>query len=162
MPRGGWACPGVCMPGVGMPGGRACSVECMVRVVCMVKGGMRGEGACVGKGGMHGKGGECVAKGGHAWYSRLPSTRYGRSMSGWYASYWNAFLYHNVDLLGFILSSYTISEIVIIGLPKAKNLFPLLQTGHPISKLNNVSVSPVHTYFAKGLKGLTFFCQARE
>ena len=46
---------------------------------CMVKGGMRGEG------GVHGEG-EC------AW-DALPPTRYGRSMRGWYASYWNAFLF---------------------------------------------------------------------
>ena len=66
-------------------------------------------GACV-------AGGVCVA-GGHAWQgsmrgwgaggqaypvggtcvARMPplydTTRYGRSMSGWYASYWNAFLF---------------------------------------------------------------------
>ena len=79
--------------------------------VCMVKGGMHeggvhGKGRCVAKGGMdgkkgavHGKRGVC-GKGGHAWqkkgcawYAHLPSTRYGRSMRGWYASYWNAFLF---------------------------------------------------------------------
>ena len=73
--------------------------------VCMVKGGMHGKGeACMTKpcmvkgGGMHGEGGACVAKGGHAWqgghawYAHPPSMRYGRSMRGRYASYWNAFL----------------------------------------------------------------------
>ena len=73
---------------------------------------MRGEGACVVKGGMRAKGGHawqrgaCVAKVGHVWqrgacmmkgvcmakgvcmgYDEI------RSMSGRYASYWNAFLW---------------------------------------------------------------------
>ena len=47
-----------------------------------------------GKGGVHGEGGACVAKGGACVVCTSPrhSTRYGRSMRGRYASYWNAFL----------------------------------------------------------------------
>ena len=49
--------------------------------VCMLKGGMYGEGDMHGEGGMHGM------------YPPLcHSTRYGRSMRGQYTSYWNAFL----------------------------------------------------------------------
>ena len=64
------------------------------------EGGMRGEGGMCGEGGMHGEGGHawcrvggaCVAQGGgHAWYA--PPPRYGRSLRGRYASYWNAFLF---------------------------------------------------------------------
>ena len=66
--------------------GRACPEG-----VCML-----GRGACMP--------GECACAGGRAWSGgcawlgpRTPpwpdTTRYGRSMSGWYASYWNAFLY---------------------------------------------------------------------
>ena len=53
----------------------------------MVKGGMCGKrGACVAKGGMHGeRGGMCGM--------HTPPTRYGRSLRGRYASYWNAFLF---------------------------------------------------------------------
>ena len=60
------------------------------RGVCVV-GGMCGRGACM-AGGMHGDGGVCVA-GGCACHAHPPG-RYYRigSMSGWYASYWNAFL----------------------------------------------------------------------
>ena len=67
------------------------------RGACVVKGGMHGL-----KGGVHGGGhtwqrGACMAgghawqKGGHVWYAIPP--RYGRSLRGRYASYWNAFLY---------------------------------------------------------------------
>ena len=63
-------------------------------------GGMCGKGgACMVKGGMHGKRGACVVKGGcawrkwgHVWYAP-PPMRYGRSLRGRYASYWNAFLF---------------------------------------------------------------------
>ena len=53
----------------------------MVKGACVVRGGMRG------KGGMNGEGEACMVC--------MPpsSTRYGRSMRGWYASYWNAFLF---------------------------------------------------------------------
>ena len=78
----------------------------------MVKGGMHGEGghvlqrggACMAKGGMCGKGGHvwqrgvCVAKGGMCGM-HAPPTRYSRSMHGWYASYWNAFLLKIILLL---------------------------------------------------------------
>ena len=65
---------------------------CVAGWACMAGGhawlgGVCGEGgACVVKGGMHGKGGACVV------CMPPPSTRYGRSMRGRYASYWNAFL----------------------------------------------------------------------
>ena len=50
-------------------------------------GGMHGGG--VRGGGMHGQG-SCMSRGRGVC---MPDTmRYGRSMSGWYASYWNAFL----------------------------------------------------------------------
>ena len=89
----------------------------MVKGVCVVKGVMHGEGdvhgkegGMCGKEGMHGKSGVCVVKGacmvkgGHAWRKgggvcgmHAPSsTRYGRSMRGRYASYWNAFLFPNI------------------------------------------------------------------
>ena len=55
--------------------------------VCMVAGGVWLLGACVVMGGMHGCGGACVAAGGVCiGYDEI------RSMSGRYASYWNAFL----------------------------------------------------------------------
>ena len=85
------------------------------------EGGMHGKGVCVVKGGMHSggvcvvKGGECMAKGacmvrghvwqrgGHVWQGGMhgracvvcipPSTRYGLSTRGRYASYWNAFFF---------------------------------------------------------------------
>ena len=79
------------------------------RVVC-VAGGMCG--GCI-VGGMHGRGhawqrGICVAGGcmaggvhgrGHACHTHHPphTMRYGRSMRGRYASYWNAFLLVNVS-----------------------------------------------------------------
>ena len=74
------------------------------RGACVTKGGMCGEGGpCMAGGhawqrGVCGRG-ECVAgegvcmAGGHAWHAHIPNTtRYGRSMRGRYASYWNAFL----------------------------------------------------------------------
>ena len=71
------------------------------RGVCMAKGGMCGEGgcawqregACMVKGGMCGEGGASVVKGGMRGMHTPPSTRYGQSMRGRYASYWNAFLF---------------------------------------------------------------------
>ena len=48
------------------------------------------------QGGVHG-GGACVAGGvwwGHVWWGGMHSKYYEiRSMSGWYTSYWNAFLF---------------------------------------------------------------------
>ena len=104
-----WPGRGVCMVG-GMHGqGRAWQGgmhgQGHVRG-CMVKGGMHSErGACVVKGGhawqrggVHGEGGACVVKGGmrgergEACVVCMPPMRYGRSMRGRYASYWNAFL----------------------------------------------------------------------
>ena len=56
--------------------------------------GMHGKGACM-VGGVHGRG-ACMAGGMHGMY---PPSRYYKiwSMSGQYASYWNAFLFHNVS-----------------------------------------------------------------
>ena len=70
--------------------------------VCVCGGGMCGWGVCM-VGGMHGGGGECMV-GGHAWLGGAcvtstspPASRQNgysiRSMSGRYASYWNAFLF---------------------------------------------------------------------
>ena len=91
-------CQGACVVAEGghvwLPGGvRGC------------QGGMCGEGVCVAKGGMHGEGGyawqsgggACVAKGGvcMARGGGMHGIRQDmeiRSMSGQYASYWNAFL----------------------------------------------------------------------
>ena len=71
--------------------------------------------ACLWKGGVHGKGGACVAKGGgacvvkggvhfkgaymargHAWKGVAGGMRGRRDghCSGWYPSYWNAFLFN--------------------------------------------------------------------
>ena len=88
--------------GVSVAGGMRGRGACMVGgvhdrghawqgVACMA-------GVCVWQGGMHGRGhvrwGVCIA-GGHVWHTRpLPqhdTTRYGRSIGGRYASYWNAF-----------------------------------------------------------------------
>ena len=104
---------GVCLStgGGGMHGGRG---------ACMVVGGMHGgghtwwQGACMvaggihGGGGMHGGRGACMVVGsmcggrgwGHTWWWGACMVVAGacmvydeiRSMSGWYASYWNAFL----------------------------------------------------------------------
>ena len=91
------------MAGGAWPGGRACWG------VCECLGGMHGWGACMpGGGGVHGRE-ACMAGGMHATCLggmcgkgacmprsaplRPDTTRYGRSMSGRYASYWNAFLF---------------------------------------------------------------------
>ena len=89
-----------------------CQSFCSQRGACMV-GGHVWQGVCM-AGGMCGRGhawqgscvagGVCVARGGawqgvhgrgHACHTCLPpdTTRYGRSMCGRFASYWNAFLY---------------------------------------------------------------------
>ena len=69
----------------------------------MVKGGMRGEDGVHGEGGCAWRRGVCMAKGAvhgeggvHGLQPPPPgsvTTRYGRSMRGRYASYWNAFLF---------------------------------------------------------------------
>ena len=89
---GGCAWQGACVHGRG---------ACMCgRGACMV-GGHVWQGDVHGKGGMHGKGvcmagGACMA-GGHVWQGGMAHTpgRYHEiwSMSGQYASYWNAFLF---------------------------------------------------------------------
>ena len=62
---------------------------------------MHGRGVCMAGG--HVKQGVCMAGGmcveggvhgrGRAWYTRRPRYHEIRSMSGWYASYWNVFLF---------------------------------------------------------------------
>ena len=71
---------------------------------CNLEGGMRDrghtwQGACMGvcMGGMHGRGGMCVYMAGGALHTHPPPRQIlqdtvTRSMSGRYASYWNAFL----------------------------------------------------------------------
>ena len=101
-----WLTRGACMVSQGR---HAWGRRCMVKGACMVK----GRGACVAKGGMHGEGGHawqkggmcgkrgvCMAKGGACVVKGVcvakgacmvctpPSTRYGQSMHGQYASYW--------------------------------------------------------------------------
>ena len=108
-PRGG----GMRGRGVVMHGRGACVVgACLAGGMCGRGEGMRGrghawQGANMWQGGMCGRGhvwwgGACVAGGacmaGHMCATPpLPptcdTTRYGRSMHGWYASYWNAFLF---------------------------------------------------------------------
>ena len=86
--RGG-AC--VVAPGAGVcgKGGRAWQ-----RGGMRGKGGMRCErGVCMAKGGMRGEGGGVHGEGGCAWYAPPRPPRYGRSLRGRYASYWNAFLF---------------------------------------------------------------------
>ena len=68
---------------------RRLSVILFTGGACMV-------GGVCGMGGIHGRGHvwrrACMA-GGHAWQGTCPPRYYEiRSMSGWYASYWNAFL----------------------------------------------------------------------
>ena len=85
-PGGAWLPGGVrLLGGVCGCGGGACMVAggCVwLWEGCMVVGGVHGygEGACVVVGGVHGCQGACIG------YDEI------RSMSGWYASYWNAFL----------------------------------------------------------------------
>ena len=70
--------------------------ECVCQGECMA-GGMHG------RGGMHGGGacvvGACMAGGMYATHAPPNTTRYGRSMHGRYASYWNAFLFLLILLL---------------------------------------------------------------
>ena len=55
-------------------------------------GGVCGKGACMAKGDMHGEGGACVVKGA-AFVLGGMCERKGSHCSGWYPSYWNAFLF---------------------------------------------------------------------
>ena len=90
----GYVFTGVCLGHAWLPGG-SCMVAgghvwqrgaCMVKGACMTKGGMHGEGGMHCKGGAWWRGGVC-GKGGCMGYNEI------WSMSGWYASYWNAFLF---------------------------------------------------------------------
>ena len=91
---GGHAWQGACMVGRHV-------VECVWQRGCVTGGhawwwackvgGVHG-GACMVRGHMwwgHAWQGACMA-GGHAWFDKYHGIR---SMSGWYASYWNAFLF---------------------------------------------------------------------
>ena len=78
-------------------GGRGTCMEGMGHVAggCMAGGSIHVRGASMAGGCMHG-GGACMM--GHAWracHTRPPpdTTRYGPSLRGRYASYWNAFLF---------------------------------------------------------------------
>ena len=110
---------GVCMAGGvcgggGMWGGGMCGQGGMHGQGACMAGGMHGRGVCVAEGGMHGREGGmcgsgacmhrgvCVAGGVHAPPHPPDTTRYGQSMHGRYASYWNAFLL-NIDLLNRML-----------------------------------------------------------
>ena len=66
-------------------GGHARQGVCMAGGVW--QGDVHGRGACM-AGGMHGRG-ACM-EGGHAWQGGMRGIW---SMSGWYASYWTAFLF---------------------------------------------------------------------
>ena len=106
--RGMCGCQGaLCMVAGGhmwLPGAYMASWQCVANGACMVKGdmwakggGMRGKrGACVAKGACVVKGGACMAKGGvHGEGVSMCGIQRDteiRSMSGRYASYWNAFL----------------------------------------------------------------------
>ena len=84
---------GVCMAGGVHGRGHACVAgehawwgKGMFGRWACVAGGMYGRGACI-AGGMHGRG--------HAWQGCVPGRYYEIwSMSWWYTSYWNAYLFH--------------------------------------------------------------------
>ena len=88
MVLGGHAWWGACVVVGGMRGSRG---HACWQGVCMMVGGMHGRrGACVVAGGMCG-GGACVVGGSACMgYNEI------QSMSGRYASYWNAFLFSNI------------------------------------------------------------------
>ena len=89
-------CRGVCMVAGGVHG---CRGHAWLQGVCMVAGGMCGcRGYAWLQGGMRGCQGACMVAKGHAWlrggcigYDKI------RSMSGRYASYWNAFFFVRID-----------------------------------------------------------------
>ena len=98
---GAW--PGACMArGVCVAGGYAWQGGVHAQGVCMARGGaFVAGGACMARvcawlGDVHGWG-VCMARGACAACTpptpRPDTTRYGQSMSGRYASYWNAFLF---------------------------------------------------------------------
>ena len=106
---------GTCMTGGVHGRGHAWWGEHAWQGTC-VAGGMCGRGACM-AGGVCMARGACVA-GGHAWYT--PPRRYYeiRSMSGRYASYWNAFLLFNcsdvqdvLEMMG-VFHNKSISSII--------------------------------------------------
>ena len=83
-----------------MHGGGLCMAggACVVGLGSCVAGGYMHAGGRVWQGGMRGLEGVCG--GGHAWQGGVRARYYEiRSMSGRYASYWNAFLFYNVFLL---------------------------------------------------------------
>ena len=87
-PRGGLHGRGACMVGC-MAGGVHCGR------VCVVEG-------CARHCGHAWQGGACMA-GGHTWHAHPPGRYYEiRSMSGRYASYWNAFLLAPLKVITFL------------------------------------------------------------
>ena len=99
----GCACPGVCVPRGCMARGHACLGACVARGYAWPGAVWPGGHACLG--GVHGWG-VGVAGGVHAMHTPRPdTTRYSRSMSGRYASYWNTFLFFFVFRLWNLLLS---------------------------------------------------------
>ena len=112
----------------------------------MAKGGVHGEGGCAWQRGVRGEGGHvfvggcawqgaCMVGGmhvghvwqeGHAWHTRPPprpdTTRYGRSMRGRYASYWNAFLFHGF-LLFVEVGSFVVQNSERMRLPRSRTRY---------------------------------------
>ena len=98
---------GACMAEGGKHGRGACMAAGMCMAgVCMAEGGMHGRGGHVWQGACMAGGGHswqemCMA-GGHAWHICPPPRYYEiRSMSGRYASYWNAYLFYIVSFVSF-------------------------------------------------------------
>ena len=95
-----WGCAwwGACMTGGHAQQGRHAQQGGMHSRGMQGGGAMHSRGMCVvggmqGRGGMHGGGGGCAC------HTCPPdTTRYGRSMRGRYASYWNAFLLTTLNL----------------------------------------------------------------
>ena len=108
----GWVCVagGACMAGGGCVwhGGACVAGVCMAGGMhdrgCMV-GGVHDREACV-AGGMHGRWGACIA--GEACMAGGMCGRRDDHCSGWYASYWNAFM--------LLLNSYEVIETKILNI----------------------------------------------
>ena len=89
----------------GVHGGGCIAGGCAWLGVCAWLGGVHGRGACMAGGGMRGRGCAWLGAvhgggGGHVWHAFPPGRYYGYgipSMSGRYASYWNAFLLLNAS-----------------------------------------------------------------
>ena len=124
--------------GACMSGRHAWQGACMAGEPCvgggMHGGGMHGRGACVAgvcvwQEGMHGRGGR-----GCAWQGDMRGIW---SMSGWYASYWNASLllyYFGQTFLYFFQTLETICNIVVYGKPCQKLFWRICQ--NPLMSLH--------------------------